>query len=66
MTSADVVGDVSRWWTMMLANDVAVMTSPRADVSKCKSGTCKRVEAREEGCQHVECVSLDAEYLGGV
>ena len=50
----------------MLANDVAVMTSPRADVSKCKSGTCKHVEAREEGCQRVERVSLGAKYLGGV
>ena len=29
------------------ADDMAVMTSPRADVSRRKPGTCKRVEARD-------------------
>ena len=48
----------------MSAGDVAVMTSPKADINWCKSstwmrmknavGAWKRVEAREEGCQCVE------------
>ena len=50
------------------------MTSPRADVSRCRSGTCKsvkkdvgawkRVEARAEGFRRVEHVSFGAETLG--
>ena len=31
-------------WTMMSAGDVAVMTSPRADISKCRFGACKSVK----------------------
>ena len=31
-------------WTMMSASDVAVMTSPRTDVSRCRSGVCRRVK----------------------
>ena len=31
-------------WSMMSAGDVAVMTSPRADVSWCRYGECKRVK----------------------
>ena len=33
MTSADVMDDIIRWWTMMSAGDVAVMMSPRIDVN---------------------------------
>ena len=59
----------------MSSGDVAVMTSPRADVSRCRSGTCKRVkkdvdtwkrvEARAEGFRHMERMSFGAESLGG-
>ena len=48
----------------MSAGDVAVMTSPKADVNKCRSGACKQVrkdvgawkhvEARAEGFRRVE------------
>ena len=48
----------------MSSGDVAVMTSPRADVSRCRSGACKRVkkdvgtwkrmEAHAEGFQRME------------
>ena len=48
----------------MSAGDVAVMMSPRADISRCRSGTCKRVkkdvgtwkrmEAHAEGFQRME------------
>ena len=31
-------------WSMMLVGDVAVMMSPRADVSWCKSGTWRHVK----------------------
>ena len=31
-------------WLMMSVGDVAVMTSPRADVSWCRYGECKRVK----------------------
>ena len=31
-------------WTMMSAGDVAVMTSLRADVSKCRSGASRHVK----------------------
>ena len=31
-------------WTMMSVGDVAVMTSLRADVSRCRSGVCRRVK----------------------
>ena len=31
-------------WLMMSAADVAVMTSPRADVSWCRSGAWRRVK----------------------
>ena len=58
----------------MSAGDVAVMTSLRADVSRCRSGACRRVnkdvgacrrmEARAEGYRRVERVSFGAEYLG--
>ena len=58
----------------MSSGDVAVMTSPRADVSRCRSGVCrrvkkdvgawKRVEVRAEGFRRVECMSFGAESLG--
>ena len=58
----------------MSAGDVAVMTSLRADVSRCRSGACRRVN-KEVGAwrrvqqatgawRHVERVSFGAEYLG--
>ena len=31
-------------WTMMSTGDVAVMTSPRADVSWCRSGAWRHVK----------------------
>ena len=55
----------------MSAGDVAVMTSPRADISRCRSGACRRVkkdvsawkhvEVRAEGFRRVERVSFGAE-----
>ena len=38
----------------MSAGNVAVMTSPKADVNWCRFGVCRRVEAREESTRHVE------------
>ena len=38
----------------MSAGNVAVMTSPKANVNWCKFGVCRRVEAREEVHQRVE------------
>ena len=31
-------------WTMMSAGNVAVMTSPKADVNWCRFGVCRRVK----------------------
>ena len=53
-------------WTMMLADDMVVMMSPRVNVSRCRFGACKRVEVREEDCRQMERVSLGIECLGGV
>ena len=38
----------------MSASDVAVMTSPRADVNKCKSGACRRVKNDVSAWKRVE------------
>ena len=38
----------------MSAGNVAVMTSPKADVNWCRFGACRHVEAREESTRHVE------------
>ena len=38
----------------MSTGNVAVMTSPKADVNWCKFGVCRRVEACEESTRHVE------------
>ena len=38
----------------MLAGDVAVMTSPKADVSRCRSSTWKRVKNTVGMWKHVE------------
>ena len=61
-------------WTMMSADDVAVMTSPRANVSKCRFGACRRVKKDVGAWQRVqkaigawrrvERVSFGAESLG--
>ena len=41
-------------WSMMLVGDVAMMMSPRADVSWYRSGPWRRVEVREESTRRVE------------
>ena len=41
-------------WTMMSAGDVAVMTSLRADVSRCRSGACGRVNKDVDAWRRVE------------
>ena len=38
----------------MSAGNVAVMTSPKADVNWCRFGTCRCMEAREESTRHME------------
>ena len=40
-------------WQVTSADDVAVMTSPRADVSKRRPGTWRCVEARDGALQRV-------------
>ena len=67
MTSTD--------WTMMSAGDVVVMTLPRADVSRCRSGACRcvknvvgvwrRMRKAFDAWWRVERVSFCAESLGG-
>ena len=37
----------------MSTDDVAVMTSHRVDVNRCRSSACKCLEACEEDCRHV-------------
>ena len=63
MTSAD--------WRVTLADDVVMMTSTRADVSRWTPGACsawkvwRRVEARGGTWRRVECMSFCADSFGG-